>query len=309
MTTLLFAPETSALHDTGDGHPECRQRLAAVLAALAAPQFAGLERRSAPPATIEQLCRIHHADYVRRLLDAVPRTGLAMLDPDTPISPGSGRAALDAAGAVIGAVEAVMAGQADTAFCAVRPPGHHARPAGGMGFCLFNNVAVAAAHARAACGAARVAVVDFDVHHGNGTQEAFAADDSVLYASTHQYPHYPGTGAASERGVGNLVNRPLAAGSGSAEFRAAYEETILPALTEFAPELILISAGFDAHVRDPLGGLRLESEDFAWVTDRILDIAGGKSGSGRVASALEGGYDLPALAACVAAHVGALMRR
>jgi acetoin utilization deacetylase AcuC-like enzyme len=240
-------------------------------------------------------------------MSAIPAEGHAALDPDTIVSPGSGEAALRAAGAVRAAVDAVMAGEAANAFCAVRPPGHHAEPERAMGFCLFNNVAIGAAHARRRHGYARVAVVDFDVHHGNGTQAAFAADSAFFYASTHQDHFYPGTGAADETGVGNIVNVPLPAGAGSAPFRAAYERTILPALATFRPEFLLISAGFDAHRRDPLAQLMLEEADYSWVTERLLDIAASHAG-GRIVSTLEGGYDLTALAASAAAHVGTMMR-
>jgi acetoin utilization deacetylase AcuC-like enzyme len=229
------------------------------------------------------------------------------IDPDTVMSPASGDAALFAVGAVVTAVDAVIAGEAENAFCAVRPPGHHATPARGMGFCLFNNVAVGVAHLRSVHGLRRAAVVDFDVHHGNGTQAMFERDPDVLFASTHEYPLYPGTGAAEERGVGNVFNVPLASGSGSAEFRAGVERVILPALRAFKPEFVLVSAGFDAHVRDPLASLRFEDEDYAWVTARLREAAAELCG-GRLVSSLEGGYDLTALAASAAAHVRELMR-
>jgi acetoin utilization deacetylase AcuC-like enzyme len=306
MTTFLFTHPSAQQHDTGPGHPEHAGRIAAVLAALDGPAFAALHRREAPPAAREALHLVHHAAYVEDLLAAVPSEGLARIDADTVLSPASGEAALHGAGAVVAAVDAVLGGDAANAFCAVRPPGHHAEPGRGMGFCLFNNVAIGAAHARAAHGLDRVAIVDFDVHHGNGTQAAFAAEPSVLFASTHEYPLYPGTGAADERGVGNIFNAPLAPRSGSAEFRAAMQGVILPALREFAPELILISAGFDAHRDDPLATLRFETADYAWVTGVLGDIAAAFC-AGRMVATLEGGYDLDALGACVAAHVGALM--
>jgi acetoin utilization deacetylase AcuC-like enzyme len=304
---LLFTHPSSEEHDTGEGHPERADRIRAVREILGGAGFDALERREAPRAELDHIVRVHREHYVDAVLDAVPAEGIAMLDEDTAISPASGEAALRAVGAMVAAVDAVVAGEAKTAFCAVRPPGHHAEPARGMGFCLFNNVAIGAAYARAAHGLARVAVVDFDVHHGNGTQAAFQRDPSVLFASTHQFPLFPGTGAADERGVGNIYNVPLAPGSGSTEFRAGMEDIVLPALEAFAPELVLVSAGFDAHARDPLAALKLEEEDFAWITAKLVDIAG-ECCNGRIVSTLEGGYDLEALANSVAAHVGELLR-
>ena len=306
MTTLLFNHPVCLAHFAGEGHPERPDRLHAVLKALESDAFAELDRREAPKAAIEHITRVHRPAYVETLLEAVPKEGLVGIDGDTVLSPDSGEAALRAAGALIAAVDAVMKGEAETAFCAVRPPGHHAEPDHGMGFCLFNNVAIGAAHAREAHGAARVAIVDFDVHHGNGTQAMFEADPLVFFASTHESPLYPGTGAKNETGVGNIFNAPLAAMSGSDEFRQAMENDILPALADFLPELILISAGFDAHVDDPLASLRLDESDYGWITARIDDIAQECCG-GRVVSTLEGGYDLDALAASAAAHVRALM--
>lgn len=305
MTTLLVHHHSSALHDTGRGHPERPDRIRAVMDALADPRFDGLARREAPAADSGQLARAHPPGFVDSVLGAIPAEGLARMDPDTVVSPESGEASLRAAGAVVAAVDAVCAGEARNAFCAVRPPGHHAEPARAMGFCLFNNVAVGAFHARAAHGVERVAVVDFDVHHGNGTQAMFEADVDLFFASTHEYPLYPGTGRADERGVGNVVNVPLRGGSGSAEFRAAMEEAVLPALAGFAPELILVSAGFDAHAADPLASLRLEADDYAWITRRLRAVAEDACG-GRIVAALEGGYDLDALARSAAAHVAAL---
>ncbi len=307
MSTLLFSHPSSLEHDAGRGHPESPDRLHAVLAALAAPRFDSLIRREAPAADVAQLTRVHLRLYVDSLLAAVPEAGFVQIDPDTALSPASGDAALHAAGAMIAAVDAVLAGEATTAFCAIRPPGHHAEPDHGMGFCLFNNVAIGAAHARAHHGLGRVAVVDFDVHHGNGTQAMFQSEPEVLFASSHEYPLFPGTGAAGEQGVGNVFNVPLASGSGSREFRREMERVVLPALEDFDPALILISAGFDAHARDPLASLRLEEEDFAWITGKLVDIAG-EYCDGRIVSTLEGGYDLEALANSVTAHVGELMR-
>jgi acetoin utilization deacetylase AcuC-like enzyme len=265
-----------------------------------------LERREAPRATATQIARVHPGGFAERLLAVVPSQGYAALDADTVLSPGSGEAALRAAGAAVAAVDAVLGGEAHTAFCAVRPPGHHAEPHRAMGFCLFNSVAIAAQHARQAHGIARVAVVDFDVHHGNGTQTAFETDASLLYASTHQMPLYPGTGASSERGVGNIVNAPLHPGAGSLQFRQAFTDVILPALDAFRPELVIISAGFDAHRADPLAQLMLVEADYAWSTERLCEVAG-RHAQGRIVSSLEGGYDLDALAASAAAHVAALM--
>jgi len=307
MTTALFTHPACLGHDPGRTHPEQPARLKAVLDALAAPEFAALQRRQAPRASAAQAALAHSPAYVDEILSAVPTSGLVGLDPDTFLSPGSGEAALRAAGAVCAAVDAVMAGEVANAFCAVRPPGHHAEPDRVMGFCLFNSIAVGALHARAAHGLRRIAVVDFDVHHGNGTQARFWDDPELFYASTHQSPLYPGTGRADERGInGNILNVPLPPMAGSAEFRHAMSVAVLPALIRFTPEFLLVSAGFDGHVDDPLAGLRYDEADFAWVTGELLRVAGEVCG-GRVVSALEGGYDLRALAASAAAHVRALM--
>src|SRR5262245_18168758 len=306
MTTLFFTHPACLDHDPGRHHPESPARLRAVLDALADPEFARLDRREAPEAALEDLLRVHSRPHVERLLHAVPKSGHVGIDADTILSPASGAAALRAAGAVVAAVDAVVAGEADNALCAVRPPGHHAEPERAMGFCLFNNVGVGALRAPEAHGLKRIAVVDFDVHHGNGTQAAFEADAGLFYASTHQSPLYPGTGSASETGVGNIVNVPLGPMSGSSQFRAAMSERILPALDAFRPEFVLISAGFDAHKRDTLAQLLLDEEDYSWVTEKLIEIAYRHAG-GRVVSALEGGYDLPALGACVAAHLSVMM--
>jgi acetoin utilization deacetylase AcuC-like enzyme len=307
MDTLLFTHPACIGHDTGPGHPERPDRLRAVLAALEEESFALLQRREAPEATIEQIARAHPEGFVRRLLAAVPAEGLRSIDADTILSPGSGQAVLRAAGANCAAVDAVLAGEARNAFCAVRPPGHHAETARAMGFCLFNSVAVAAMHARMVHGLGRIAVVDFDVHHGNGTQDIFWSEPDLFYASTHQSPLYPGTGDAEETGVaGNIVNAPLPPGSGGVAFRRAMERVVLPALDDFAPELVLISAGFDAHSRDPLAHLELVEADFAWATLEIMALAD-RHCDGRVVSTLEGGYDLRGLALSAAAHVQALM--
>jgi len=306
MTTLLYTHPACFDHNTGRHHPECPARLKAVLEALGGDGFGELERREAPRATIEQIARVHPHGFVERLLAAVPEEGLAALDADTSLSPGSAEAALRAAGAVCAAVDAVVGGEAKNAFCAIRPPGHHAEPSRAMGFCLFNNVAIGAEQAREVHGLKRVAVVDFDVHHGNGTQAMFEADPDLFYASTHQSPLYPGTGARSERGVGNIVNAPLPPMAGSAEFRAAMTETVLPALEDFKPDFLIISAGFDAHRDDPLASLCLVEDDYAWATRELMRIAEA-SCEGHVVSALEGGYDLRALGASAAAHVSTLM--
>jgi acetoin utilization deacetylase AcuC-like enzyme len=306
MTTLLYTHPACLEHDPGHYHPESPARLRAVLRALDGPDFARLERREAPEAALDHIARVHPRVFAERLLAAVPRSGHVGIDADTIMCAASGRAALRAAGAVIAAVDAVIAGEADNAFCAVRPPGHHAEPGRAMGFCLFNNIAIGALRAREVHGLARVAVVDFDVHHGNGTQARFADDPTLFYGSTHQSPLYPGTGAASETGVGNIVNAPLPPMSGSREFRLAFTREILPALDAFRPELVLISAGFDAHKSDPLAQLLLEESDYTWATERLIEIAHVHAG-GRVVSALEGGYDLPALGASAAAHVRVLM--
>jgi acetoin utilization deacetylase AcuC-like enzyme len=306
MTTLLITHPACLDHNPGAMHPESPSRLRAILKALEGPEFAGLLRREAPAASVDQIARAHARAYVTAVLEAVPAAGLVGLDPDTVISPGSGEAALRAAGAIVAGVDAVMTGEADNAFCAVRPPGHHAEATRAMGFCLFNNVAIGAAHARAAYGLERVAVVDFDVHHGNGTQHMFERDPGLFYASTHQWPLYPGTGDSDERGVGNVCNVPLPPMAGSREFRAAMETIVLPALAAFRPDLLMVSAGFDAHAADPLASLRLVEADYDWAT-RALMVVADDCCEGRLVSTLEGGYDLPALAASAAAHLRALM--
>jgi acetoin utilization deacetylase AcuC-like enzyme len=306
MTTLLYSHPACLEHDPGSYHPESSDRLRAVLEALSAEEFTLLDRREAPRAVLDDIARVHPRDLVEQLLAAVPKSGHVGIDADTIMSPGSGEAALRAAGAVCAAVDAVMAGEARNAFCAVRPPGHHAEPRRPMGFCLFNNVAVGALRARAVHGCARIAVVDFDVHHGNGTQAMFADDPDLLYASTHQSPLYPGTGGRDETGVGNIVNVPLAPGSGTVAFQRAFNEIILPALEDFAPDFVFVSAGFDAHRRDPLANLDLVEADYDWATRRLAHIAARHSGE-RLVSVLEGGYNLAALGASAAAHVRALM--
>jgi acetoin utilization deacetylase AcuC-like enzyme len=308
MATLLVTHPACLDHLTPLGHPERPDRLRAVERALADARFNALERAEAPAATFETIALCHPMDYITSLRDATPQQGMVRLDADTSMSPGSFEAALRAAGGAVHAVDAVMAGKAANAFVATRPPGHHAETARPMGFCFFNNVAIAARHAQDHHGAGRVAIVDFDVHHGNGSQEIFWSDATVMYCSTHQMPLYPGTGAASERGKHNtIVNAPLRAGDGGPQFRAAFETTILPRLNDFRPELVMISAGFDAHARDPLANLNLLEADFDWATRKIM-AAADASAQGRVVSVLEGGYDLDALASSAAAHVAALMQ-
>lgn len=307
MTTILYSHPICIEHDMGAGHPESPDRLRAVMEALKADAFSALDRREAPMADLDQIARVHARDHVDRIMEIIPESGRVQLDPDTSVCPASGEAGLRASGAVCAAVDAVMAGEAANAFCAVRPPGHHAESAQPMGFCFFNNVAVGALQAREVHGLTRVAVVDFDVHHGNGTQAMFWDDENLFFGSSHQSPFYPGTGSAAERGVaGNIVNAPLAADSGGREFREAWEGIILPALTEFGPEFLLISAGFDAHEADPLAALRLNEEDYVWVTRKLIKIADSHC-EGRIVSTLEGGYDLGALARSAAVHVKTLM--
>jgi len=308
MTTALITHEACLRHETPPGHPERPERLAAVLSALNIEEFQSLIRISAPEAERPALARAHAAGLIEFILTLKIGAGEhAAIDPDTGMAAASAQAAKRAAGAVIRAVDGVMAGEFANAFCAVRPPGHHAERDRAMGFCLFNNIAIGALHAREAHKLARIAAIDFDVHHGNGTQDIFWNDANLFYASTHQSPLYPGTGHPSERGVaGNIVNVPLRAGAGSEEFRTAFADVILPALERFAPQFIFISAGFDAHRDDPLAGLRLDESDFGWATAEICKVAARICG-GRVVSALEGGYDLDALARSAAAHVRALM--
>ena len=301
---LAYSHPTCLQHDTGPDHPEQPARLQVVLDALrqAWPDQAWLE---APAARRGDLLRVHAPSLVDEVLAPVSE-GLHRLDPDTVVCPASGQAALHAAGAGVAAVDAVMAGQDLTAFCAVRPPGHHATADAAMGFCLFNNIAVAAAHARDQHGLERIAIIAFDVHHGNGTQAIFEQDRRLLFASSHQWPLYPGSGAGNETGAGNIVNAPLPADADGTLFRAAWTETLLPAIDAFRPQLLLVSAGFDAHRRDPLAQLRLEAEDYAWITRELVRLANRHCG-GRIVSSLEGGYDLEALRESVVAHVGELL--
>jgi acetoin utilization deacetylase AcuC-like enzyme len=307
VTTLLVTHPACAGHDMGEGHPERPARIRAVEHALAAEAFPLLAREIAPRAAFEALTRVHPGDYVAALEQASPSVGVVQLDADTAMSPGTWEAALRAAGGATFAVDEVVGARADNAFVVTRPPGHHAEATTPMGFCIFNNAAIAARHAQAVHGLQRIAIVDFDVHHGNGTQDIFWSDASVMYASTHQMPLYPGTGARSETGeYDQIVNAPLRAGDGGEVFREAFSAAILPRLEAFAPDLVIVSAGFDAHFRDPLGNLNLHEADFAWVTQRLVALAQRRCG-GRLVSLLEGGYDLEGLAHSAAAHVGALM--
>lgn len=306
MSTLFYSHPSSFEHDTGPGHPERIDRIRAVMDRLSTPDFDALIRREAPRGSVWDIKRVHDDDYIQSVFAAIPKDGYAQLDADTIVSPGSGEAALFAVGGVCAAVDAVVAGQADNAFCALRPPGHHAERDRAMGFCLFNNIAIAAFHALELDGVERVAVMDFDVHHGNGTQQAFWDHEHLFYASTHQSPCYPGSGTERERGkFGNIANGPIAPGGTSDDFRDAFG-FLRPALKDFAPDLLLVSAGFDAHTHDPLAGLALVESDFAWVTDELLAIAR-HSAQGRLVSVLEGGYDLNALSDSAAVHVKALM--
>ena len=309
MSTILIGHEAGLGHDMGEGHPERPDRLRAVAAALADEAFAGLRRFDAPEAGREALVRAHDPRYVDALLAARPAAGeLLRIDNDTAIGGGTMPAALRGTGGAVLAVDEVMAGRARNAFVAMRPPGHHAERATAMGFCFLNGAAVAARHAQAVHGAGRVAILDWDVHHGNGTQDIFWDDPTVLYCSTHQMPLFPGTGRRSERGDHDtIVNAPLAPGDGTTAFRAALEDLILPRMAAFAPDLVIVSAGFDAHRRDPLGQIELDAEDFAWATRRVAELAAVRAG-GRIVSLLEGGYDLQGLATSVAAHVRALMQ-
>jgi acetoin utilization deacetylase AcuC-like enzyme len=308
MTTLLLGHRACLDHVTPLGHPERPDRLRAIERMLEQERFQPLAREEAPLAELDAVARAHPPGYVAAIREANPKEGMVRLDGDTSMSPGSFEAALRAAGGATRAVDQVMGGKVANAFVATRPPGHHAETATPMGFCLFNNAAIAARHAQAAHGAERVAIVDFDVHHGNGSQEIFWDDASVMYCSTHEMPLYPGTGAVTERGAHNtIVNAPLRAGDGGAEFREAMESAILPRLESFRPDLVVISAGFDAHTRDPLANLNLLEADYAWITQKLMEVAD-RAAHGRVVSLLEGGYDLEGLARSVAAHVNALMR-
>ena len=308
MSTLLLSHPACLEHLTPMGHPERPDRLRAVEQALEDEKFQTLAREQAPLAPLETIALCHPMDYVEAIRNASPEEGMVRLDADTSMSSGSYEAALRAVGGGMQAVDEVMTGKAANAFVAVRPPGHHTEVARPMGFCLFNNAAIAARYAQKKHGAERVAVIDFDVHHGNGSQDIFWSDKSVMYCSTHEMPLFPGTGALSERGEFNtVVNAPLRAGDAGKAFRAAFDTTILPRLREFKPDLLVISAGFDAHTRDPLANLNLVEADYTWVTQKLMEVAD-STANGRIVSMLEGGYDLQGLARSAAAHVTALMR-
>jgi acetoin utilization deacetylase AcuC-like enzyme len=304
MATALFTHPDCVLHEMGAGHPESPQRLKAILAALEASGLVSrLMVREAPEANREQLQRVHGAEHVELIFGAAPDRGYAYLDPDTSMNPRSLSAALRAAGAVVAATDLVMSGEAQSAFCAVRPPGHHATRDRPMGFCLFNNVAIGAMHALEAHGLERVAVLDFDVHHGNGTEDAFHEDPRVMLCSTFQHPYYPYSGADSSNA--HIINTPLPAMTDGRGFRAAVERDWLPALDAFKPQLVFVSAGFDAHRDDPLAYLKLTDEDYRWVTEQLVEVAE-KHAEGRVVSTLEGGYNTDALGRCVVEHVRVL---
>jgi acetoin utilization deacetylase AcuC-like enzyme len=308
MSTVLISHPACLEHVTPRGHPERADRLRAVEQALEAEKFQTLVREQAPRATLETVALCHPMDYIEQIRDATPAEGIEQLDADTSMSPGSFEAALRAAGGAVFAVDEVVAKRARNCFVATRPPGHHAETARPMGFCFFDNAAIAARHAQQRHGIGRAAIIDFDVHHGNGSQEIFWDDQSVMYCSTHQMPLFPGTGAVGESGEHDtIVNAPLRPGDGRDAFRAAFESRILPRLADFRPELVIISAGFDAHMRDPLANINLDETDFVWATQKIMDIADRFAG-GRIVSVLEGGYDLQALGNSVAAHVTTLMR-
>jgi acetoin utilization deacetylase AcuC-like enzyme len=306
VTTHLYQHPACITHEPGPHHPESPGRLESVLNKLEDVRFKNLVCFKSPVAKLEIVSLMHDPYYVDYILRTVPDSGRVQLDPDTILSPGSGEAILRGVGGVCAAIDDVLSVAAKNAFCAMRPPGHHAEFSQAMGFCVFNNIAIGAKYAQKIHGVEKVAVVDFDVHHGNGTQHMFESDPTLFYGSSHQFPAYPGTGGASETGVGNIINVPLKPGSGSKLFREAYKRYILPELRCFKPDLLLVSAGFDAHALDPLCQLNLTTADFSWVTKELMQVADACC-DGRLVSTLEGGYDLNALAECVDAHVTELM--
>ena len=306
MTTLLVSQPNFADHVTPQGHPERADRIRAVEDALARSRFDKLIRREAPMGDLMLAELVHDARYLAKLRDARPAEGIGQIDGDTFISAASLSAAATGLGGALSALDAVLLGEVDNAFCAIRPPGHHAEIATPMGFCLINTAAIVAREAQRKYGAERVAIIDFDVHHGNGTQDIFKADPTVFYASSHQMPLFPGTGAPNETGVGNITNTPLDPNSDGASMRDAYLTRIIPALIDFSPDLLIISAGFDAHQRDPLAQLNWQSSDYGWLTGKLMDAAERMCGN-RIVSLLEGGYDLKGLAGGVSNHVAVLM--
>lgn len=307
MSTRLYTHPIYLEHLTPPGHPERPDRLRAIERALEDDAFVDLDRQLSPMGDEATILYAHPEQHLEKVRRAIPEEGIATIDADTSASPKSWQAALTAIGAANAAVDDVFSGIADNVFSAARPPGHHAEKTTAMGFCLFNTAAIAASHAQRKHGAERVAIVDWDVHHGNGTQDIFWDDPSVLFCSTHQMPLYPGTGAKDETGAGNIVNAPLSPRTGSELFREAFRSRVLPALDNFKPDLIIISAGFDAHHRDPLAEINLVEDDFDWATGQLMDRANRYAGN-RLISLLEGGYDLQGLSSSVAAHVGRLMK-
>jgi acetoin utilization deacetylase AcuC-like enzyme len=306
LSTQFFYHQDCLDHYPGLSHPESPKRLISIRKTLSHTDFDMLSRVQSPKAEFDTITLMHDPYYVETIFNSLPISDFKQLDPDTILSPGSGDALLRGVGGICSAVDNVLSGVSNNAFCCMRPPGHHAEYGEAMGFCIFNNIAVAAKYAQKKYGIDKVAVVDFDVHHGNGTQHLFENDPNLFYASTHQYPAYPGTGAISEVGLGNIVNVPLKPGTGSEAFRAAYTKTILPKLNTFEPQLLLVSAGFDAHRKDPLCQLNLNSDDFSWVTKHLIEVADNHC-HGMLISTLEGGYDLDALASSVAKHVEELL--
>lgn len=306
MTTRLYTHDISVEHLTPPGHPERPDRIRALDEAFSDPRFDALERMEAPEGDPAFFELAHPKSHIDMIQEKIPETGLAIVDADTSASPRSWEAVLHVCGAAMSAVDAVFDGEADNVFVSMRPPGHHAEKTTAMGFCLVNQIAIAARYAQQKHGAERVAIVDFDVHHGNGTQDIFYDDSTVLFASTHQMPLYPGSGALNETGAGNIFNAPLNSGDDGSKFKEAFRERVLPAVENFAPDLLLISAGFDAHYRDPLAGINLVADDFDWATGKLLETADAACGS-RVVSLLEGGYDLQGLAESASAHVNRMM--
>jgi acetoin utilization deacetylase AcuC-like enzyme len=307
MTTFLFENPIFLEHHTPEGHPERSDRIRAINLALEHERFAPLVREKAPQANEDFVLLAHPESHLRAVMAAIPEEDINQVEADTYASPASLQAALTGIGGAIAAVDAVFSGKADNAFVAARPPGHHAERNKAMGFCFFNNAAIAARHAQKTHGAERVAIVDWDVHHGNGTQDIFYDDRSVLFCSTHQMPLYPGSGAKDETGAGNIVNAPLSMNDGSDHFREAFKSRVLPRVADFKPDIIIISAGFDAHHRDPLAQINLVADDFDWATAKLMELSE-KSASNRVVSLLEGGYDLTGLAESAATHIYRLMR-